>query len=78
MAINYDYAVTAAKQAGGDDQIVVPPSTVAIQTPTVVVDKNAQADCVELIMRELFLRTEHPQRRIDASIPAGKPAPARI
>jgi ABC-type sulfate transport system substrate-binding protein len=27
--------------------MVIPPSTVAIQTPTVVVDKNAEAHCVE-------------------------------
>jgi sulfate/thiosulfate transport system substrate-binding protein len=47
VAINYDYAVTAAIKAGGDDQMIVPPSTVAIQTPTVVVDKNAEAHCVE-------------------------------
>jgi sulfate transport system substrate-binding protein len=47
VAINYDYAVQAAIKAGGDDQMVIPPSTVAIQTPTVVVDKNAEAHCVE-------------------------------
>src|SRR5207247_1513267 len=51
VAINYDYAVTAAKQAGGDDVMVVPPSTVAIQTPTVVVDKNAEQHCVENIAK---------------------------
>ena len=40
---NYDYAVETAIKAGGDDQIVVPPSTVNIRTPTVVVDKNAHS-----------------------------------
>ncbi|HEY7283198.1 MAG TPA: sulfate ABC transporter substrate-binding protein [Actinomycetota bacterium] len=47
VAINYDYAVQAAIKSGGDDQMIVPPSTVAIQTPTVVVDTNAEAHCVE-------------------------------
>src|SRR5207253_6742208 len=46
VAITYDYALEQAKAAGGDDQMVVPPSTVAIQTPTVVVDKNAKDHCV--------------------------------
>jgi sulfate/thiosulfate-binding protein len=46
VAITYEYAVLQAQAAGGDDQMVIPPSTVAIQTPTVVVDKNAQEDCV--------------------------------
>src|SRR5207248_5923655 len=41
--------VTAAEQSGGGDVMVVPPSTVAIQAPTVVVDKNAEAHCVENI-----------------------------
>jgi sulfate transport system substrate-binding protein len=37
-------------QASGDtDQMVIPSSTVAIQTPTVVVDKNAEKHCVENI-----------------------------
>ena len=46
VAITYDYALQQAKAAGGTDQMVVPPSTVAIQTPTVVVDKNAEKHCV--------------------------------
>ncbi len=58
VAINYDYAVQAAINAGGDDQMIVPPSTVAIQTPTVVVDKNAEAHCVEDIANA-FVRYLH-------------------
>jgi sulfate/thiosulfate-binding protein len=46
VAITYEYAALQAKAAGGQDQIAYPPSTVAIQTPTVVVDKNAAAHCV--------------------------------
>ncbi|MFL5736820.1 MAG: sulfate ABC transporter substrate-binding protein [Actinomycetota bacterium] len=47
VAITYEYALLAAQHAGLPDQMVIPPSTVDIQTPTVVVDKNAQAHCVE-------------------------------
>ena len=46
VAITYDYALQQAKAAGGEDQMVVPPSTVAIQSPTVVVDENAKEHCV--------------------------------
>jgi sulfate/thiosulfate transport system substrate-binding protein len=46
VAITYEYAVLAAQAAGGADEMVIPPSTVDIQTPTVVVDKNAEAHCV--------------------------------
>jgi sulfate/thiosulfate-binding protein len=68
VAINYDYAVAAAKQAGGDDVMVVPPSTVAIQTPTVVVDKNAEAHCVENIANAFvkFLHTPDAQDIFDS------------
>ena len=47
VAITYEYAVLAAQKAGLPDQMVIPPSTVDIQTPTVVVDKNAEQHCVE-------------------------------
>jgi sulfate/thiosulfate transport system substrate-binding protein len=47
VAITYEYAVLQVQAAGGSDQMVIPPSTVAIQTPVVVVDKNAKAHCVE-------------------------------
>jgi len=58
VAITYDYALQQAKAAGGEDQIVVPPSTVAIQTPTVVVDKNAQEHCV-LPLANAFVKYLH-------------------
>jgi sulfate/thiosulfate-binding protein len=47
VAITYEYAVLAAQKSGLPDEMVIPPATVAIQTPTVVVDKNAAAHCVE-------------------------------
>ena len=58
VAINYEYAVLAAKAAGGEDEMVIPPSTVAIQTPTVVVDKNAEEHCVEQVANA-FVRYLH-------------------
>jgi sulfate/thiosulfate transport system substrate-binding protein len=47
VAINYEYAVIAAQQSGLPDEMVIPPSTVAIETPVAVVDANAEAHCVE-------------------------------
>jgi sulfate/thiosulfate transport system substrate-binding protein len=49
VAITYEYAALTAQAGGDTDQMVVPPSTISIQTPTVVVDKNAEAHCVENI-----------------------------
>src|SRR5205823_3432228 len=51
VAITYEYAVLLAQRAGGADQMIIPPSTVGIQTPVAVVDKNAQADCVTNVAR---------------------------
>ena len=47
VAITYEYAVLAAQKAGLADEAVIPPSTVSIQTPVVVVDANAEQHCVE-------------------------------
>ena len=47
VAITYEYAVLAAQAAGGEDEMVIPPSTVDIQTPVAVVDVNAEKHCVE-------------------------------
>ena len=46
VAITYENQVLLAQAAGKDDTIVYPSSTILIQNPTVVVDKNAAADCV--------------------------------
>jgi sulfate/thiosulfate transport system substrate-binding protein len=63
VAITYEYAALQAKAAGGDDELVIPPSTVSIQTPTVVVDENAKADCVLPIANAFvkYLRTPDGQ-----------------
>jgi sulfate/thiosulfate transport system substrate-binding protein len=49
VAITYEYAALTSQASGDTDQMVIPPSTIAIQTPTVVVDKNAEEHCVENI-----------------------------
>ena len=46
VAITYENQVLLAKAAGKDDTMVYPPSTILIQNPTVVVDKNAAKHCV--------------------------------
>ena len=47
VAITYEYAVLAAQNSGLEDEMVIPPSTVAIQTPVSVIDANAEAHCVQ-------------------------------
>src|SRR5204862_5442848 len=58
VAITYEYAALQAQAAGGSDQMVIPPSTVAVQTPTVVVDQNAKSDCV-LPVANAFVKYLH-------------------
>jgi sulfate transport system substrate-binding protein len=47
VAITYEYAALAAQKSGDENEMVIPPSTVAIQTPVAVVDKNAESHCVK-------------------------------
>jgi len=47
VAITYENQALAGIAAGSKDQFIIPPSTIQIQTPTVVVDKNAEKHCVE-------------------------------
>ena len=58
VAISYEYAVLQAQAAGGEDEMVIPPSTVSIQTPTVVVDKVAEEHCV-LPIADAFVKYLH-------------------
>jgi sulfate/thiosulfate transport system substrate-binding protein len=46
VAITYENEVLTAQKAGLPDQMVIPPSTVLIENPVAVVDKNAEAHCV--------------------------------
>src|SRR5205085_11985091 len=55
--------ILLAKAGGKDDTLVVPPSTVLIQNPTVVVDKNAEKHCVENVAKAFvnYLHTPDAQ-----------------
>src|SRR5207247_10541985 len=46
VAITYENEVFTAQKNNLPDQMVIPPSTVLIQNPVAVVEKNAQAHCV--------------------------------
>ena len=63
VAITYENQALAGIAAGSKDQFVIPPSTVSIQTPTVVVDKNAEEHCVEPIANAFvkYLQTPDAQ-----------------
>jgi sulfate/thiosulfate transport system substrate-binding protein len=58
VAITYENQALAGIAAGSEDQFVIPPSTVSIQTPTVVVDKNAADHCVAPIA-DAFVKYLH-------------------
>ena len=63
VAISYENQVLTGAAGGKGDVEVLPPSTVLIQTPTVVVDKNAEAHCVLPIAKAFvqFLHTPEAQ-----------------
>jgi len=63
VAISYENQVLTGAAGGKGDVEVLPPSTVLIQTPTVVVDKNAEAHCVLPIAKAFvqFLHTRDAQ-----------------
>ena len=46
VAITYENEVLTAQKAGLEDEMVIPPSTVLIENPVAVVDKNAADHCV--------------------------------
>src|SRR5215471_14791273 len=64
VAITYENQALAGIAAGSKDQFIIPPSTILIQTPTVVVDKNAEAHCVENIANAFvaYLQTPDAQK----------------
>jgi len=49
VAITYDYQLATSIAAGVDEELVMPPSTVSIRTPAVVVEKVAEDHCVKEI-----------------------------
>lgn len=58
VTISYENQIMLAKAGGGADQLVIPPSTVLVQNPTVVVDKNAEKHCV-LPIANAFVKWLH-------------------
>ena len=63
VALTYENQALAGVAAGSEDKFVIPPSTVSIQTPTVVVDKNAKDHCVEDLANQFvkYLHTPDAQ-----------------
>jgi sulfate/thiosulfate-binding protein len=61
VAITYENQALAGIAAGSKDQFVIPPSTVSIQTPTVVVDANAEKHCVEPIANAFVKYLQTPE-----------------
>ncbi|HKI28358.1 MAG TPA: sulfate ABC transporter substrate-binding protein [Actinomycetota bacterium] len=49
VAITYDYQLATSIASGIEEELVEPPSTVAIRTPAVVVDQYAEGHCVQEI-----------------------------
>jgi sulfate/thiosulfate transport system substrate-binding protein len=76
VAITYDYQVATSQAAGAEEELVEPPSTVQIQTPTVIVDENADAHCVQDIAKDFvdYLHTKEAQD-IFASTAYTRPIP---
>jgi sulfate/thiosulfate transport system substrate-binding protein len=64
VAITYENQALAGIAAGSKDQFVIPPSTISIQTPTVVVDKNAKQHCVAALANAFvaYLHTPDAQK----------------
>jgi ABC-type sulfate transport system substrate-binding protein len=60
VAITYENEVFTAQDAGLPDQAVYPPSTVLIENPVAVIDKNAKEHCVEDVANAFvdFLHTK--------------------
>ena len=58
VAITYENQALAGIAAGSKDQFIIPPSTIQIQTPTVVVDKNAEKHCITKIA-DAFVKYLH-------------------
>jgi sulfate transport system substrate-binding protein len=77
VAINYENEILTAKAAGGKEQIVYPPSSVLIQNPVAVVDKNAQQHCVEDVANA-FVRFLHTKQAKAQYVSAGFLRPTDI
>ena len=86
VAITYENEVQTANEAGLEDEAVYPPSTVLIENPVAIVDKNADDHCVEDVaeafveflhtpdVKALYTRRRVPPRR--PTSPRRRPATA--
>jgi sulfate transport system substrate-binding protein len=63
VALTYENQAQAGIAAGSKDEFIIPPSTILIQTPTVVVDENAAEHCVTKIANAFvaYLHTQDAQ-----------------
>ena len=60
VAITYENEILTANEAGLEDEMVIPPSTVLIENPVAVIDENAKKHCVEEVANAFveYLHTE--------------------
>jgi sulfate/thiosulfate transport system substrate-binding protein len=58
VAITYENEIYTAQEAGLDDEMVIPPSTVLIENPVALVDKNVDKHCVRPVA-EAFVEFLH-------------------
>jgi sulfate/thiosulfate-binding protein len=61
VAITYDYQLATSIASGIDEELVMPPSTVSIRTPAVVVDTYAEKHCVEDIANAFVAYLHTPE-----------------
>ena len=58
VAITYENEVLTAQEAGLEDEMVIPPSTILIENPVAIVDANVDAHCVRDVA-EAFVEYLH-------------------
>jgi sulfate transport system substrate-binding protein len=58
VAITYENEILTAQEAGLDDEMVIPPSTVMIENPVAIVDEYADKHCVREVA-EAFVEYLH-------------------
>lgn len=58
IAITYENEILTAQEAGLEDEMVIPPSTILIENPVAVVDEYAEKHCVEEVA-EAFVEFLH-------------------
>ena len=60
VAITYENEILTAQKAGLEDEMVIPPSTILIENPVAVVDKNSDKHCVTPVAEAFvdFLHTK--------------------